>query len=265
MDVIRVVVLSGYELRHQYFITQIRLAREIEVVMNFCEDQSLSEQKVAHSGILRSHFEARSQSEIDFFSDVVEEVGSFPRLKRIARGSLNDRSVVDTICSLDPDLIVCFGCSLVGDEIISAFPGRIVGVHLGLSPYYRGSGSNIWPIINQEPEYLGATFFYVDAGIDTGEIIHQIRAEIVCGDNCHSVGNRLIKKMTAVFIELIRRFENLERQEQPVVDRSALYLRKDFDDLAVERLYSQSFKALYDRFAEKIRSAPKLVEQKGFS
>ena len=41
---------------------------------------------------------------------------------------------------------------------------------------------------------VGATFMYIDAGIDTGEIIHQIRADIVIGDSPHSIGNRLIKK-----------------------------------------------------------------------
>ena len=53
------------------------------------------------------------------------------------------------------------------------FSRKFLNVHLGLSPYYRGSGTNVWPLINTEPDMVGATLC-IDAGIDNGEIIHQI-------------------------------------------------------------------------------------------
>src|SRR5690606_10372264 len=101
--------------------------------------------------------------------------------------------------------------SLIREPLLSAFQGRFLNVHLGLSPYYRGSGTNFWPLVNGEPEFVGATFMHIDAGVDTGEVIHQIRARIFPGDTPHQIGNRLIADMARVYAALIRDFDRLER------------------------------------------------------
>ena len=102
-----------------------------------------------------------------------------------------------------------YGCSIIQEPLLSVFDGRFVNVHLGLSPYYRGSGTNFWPLVNKEPEFVGATFMHIDSGIDTGEIIHQIRADYFWGDTPSSIGNRLILKMSATLKDLILNFDNL--------------------------------------------------------
>ena len=86
-------------------------------------------------------------------------------------------------------------------DLIDAYKGKFLNVHLGLSPYYKGR-TNIFPIIDKRPEMVGATFMYIDQGIDTGDIIHQIQADYFVGDSVHSVGNRLIKKMTKCYADL---------------------------------------------------------------
>lgn len=122
-------------------------------------------------------------------------------------------------------------------EVSRLFQGRFLNVHLGLSPYYRGSGTNVWPLINKEPGFVGATFMYLDEGIDTGEIIHQLQAKIFLGDSVHSIGNRLIKDMTYEYIRIIVNFRTLTRENQFTVSNSNFYKRKDFDKKACEKLY----------------------------
>ena len=111
---------------------------------------------------------------------------------------------------MKPDLLVCYGSSLIKSDLLRKFEGRFLNVHLGLSPYYRGSGTNVWPLINIEPDMVGATFMYIDAGIDTGKIIHQIRADVYLGDSPHTIGNRLIRKMTSTYAEIVCNFNDLE-------------------------------------------------------
>ena len=45
-----------------------------------------------------------------------------------------------------PDVVLVFGTGLLKAPLIGAFPGRIINIHLGLSPYYRGAGTNFWPL-----------------------------------------------------------------------------------------------------------------------
>ena len=74
---------------------------------------------------------------------------------------------------LNPTQILVYGTSIIKGELVNYFTGKILNLHLGISPYYRGSGTNYFPFVNNEPEYAGCTFMYLDHGIDTGEIIHQ--------------------------------------------------------------------------------------------
>ena len=110
---------------------------------------------------------------------------SNPRV--IKKGSINDNEVVSEIVNSNADLLVCYGSSIIKSDLLDIFRGKFLNVHLGLSPYYRGSGTNIWPLINGEPEMVGATFMHIDKGIDTGEVIHQIQADFFVGDSPHTL------------------------------------------------------------------------------
>ena len=88
--------------------------------------------------------------------------------------------------------MLVFGTSLLKQPIIDMFPGRIINIHLGLSPYYRGAGTNFWPLVNGEPEYCGATIHFLDAGVDTGPIIAHVRPTLRSEDGPHDIGNKTI-------------------------------------------------------------------------
>ena len=104
--------------------------------------------------------------------------------------------------SLAPDVVLVFGTEILRDEVIASFRGNLINLHLGLSPYYRGSGTNFWPLVNREPEYVGATIHYLDAGIDSGPIIAHVRPEMRADDGPHDVGNRTIVAAAAVLARL---------------------------------------------------------------
>ena len=88
--------------------------------------------------------------------------------KIIKKGEINNIHIVKKILKLNPDLLICYGSSLINSVLLEKFKERFINVHLGLSPYYRGAGTNIWPLINLEPQYVGAPFMFIDARVDTG-------------------------------------------------------------------------------------------------
>ena len=102
---------------------------------------------------------------------------------------------------------------------------------------------------------MGATFMFIDSGIDTGEIIHQIRAEVVRGDTPSSLGNRLIIRMTEVMERIVVGFEALKPAEQPSMPpRSRYYRSKDFTEESVVTLYRNFEDGLIDRYLEEGQS-----------
>jgi phosphoribosylglycinamide formyltransferase-1 len=251
----RIVILTGSELRHRFVRKALAISAEIEVARSYCEGMANSlvdmvdRKPVEESELQRAHLEARACSEEDFF-------GVFDRLAPdrshavdIERGLINDDVRAGEIEALAPDLLVAYGCSLIKGRLLSSFAGRFLNVHLGLSPYYRGSGTNFWPLVNDEPEFVGATFMHIDAGVDTGEIIHQIRARVVPGDSPHQIGNRLIADMVRVYAAVIRNFDRLVRLAQPPVPADErVYRSRDLTEAATRKLYDNFATGLVARY-----------------
>ncbi len=250
----KVIILTGSEIRHRFFRSKVSLDSRFDVIATFCEgeEKSLENRLKSNSGasqIELMHVDARTQAERDFFGVSINVLPDKSNSKFIPKGAINDKKIVDSIKSLNADLIICYGSSIIKSELLDIYSGKFLNVHLGLSPYYRGTATNIWPFINLEPEFVGATFMHINAGIDTGEIIHQIRPDIYLGDSPHSIGNRLIAKMTDVYADIISNFSFLHKEVQPEAE-GKLYFNKDFDVNACIKLYKNFSNGMIQTYLE---------------
>lgn len=270
----RVVVLTGSELRHAFVRKAIALDPDLEVVRTYCEglEKSLARRiDPAAPGADRqlAHVEARAASEEDFFRPFVELTPDRSNPVFIPKGTINDAAHVDAIRALAPDVLVAYGCSIIKAPLLEAFDGRFLNAHLGLSPYYRGAGTNFWALVNGEPELVGTTFMHIDAGVDTGKIIHQLRARVFPGDTPHQIGNRLIADTVASYVQVIHRFDALpDPPEIPEPASPRYYRQKDFTPEATDRLYAAFADGLVDRYLRereaRIRAAP-IAENPGLA
>ena len=150
---------------------------------------------------------------------------------------INNDNYVDEIRDLDPDYIITYGCCIIKPQLLQLFKDKIINVHLGLSPYYFGAGTNFHPFVNNELAAVGCTFMYMNEGIDTGEIIHQVRASVDACDSIHQVGNRLIKRMTLEFIELVKGFDRVKKIPALSNEVGKTYKMKDCTLQTIEQAY----------------------------
>ena len=67
------------------------------------------------------------------------------------------------------------------------------------------------------------------------------------GDSPHSIGNRLIMKMTNTYADIIANFDNLTNEKQPIAT-GKLYMQKDFDSIACHKLYQKFYQCLLKNF-----------------
>ncbi len=74
--------------------------------------------------------------------------------------------------ALQSDLYVVFGSSYIKDPLIDFLvEKKSVNIHMGISPYYRGSSCNFWALYDQKPDLVGATIHLLSRGLDSGEIL----------------------------------------------------------------------------------------------
>ncbi len=233
----RAIVLTSSLRRHAYVANA--LGSRLDVACVWREQKSFEPLKYAASdedaAAIERHFAAREASEEAYFADHAA-VASASR--EVPPGGCNSPDEIALMRRSAPDVVLVFGTGLLKPPLIDSFPGRILNIHLGLSPYYRGAGTNFWPLVNGEPEYCGATIHFLDAGVDTGPIIAHVRPEMSAADGPHDIGNKTIVAAAATLADaaIALGAGGVRGVEQRGGGR--LYKRADFSAAAVRRLYA---------------------------
>ena len=90
---------------------------------------------------------------------------------------------MEFIQNLKPDLLLVHTGYWVGKKVRNIVNGKVIGGHPGITPDYRGVHSPFWAIFNGEPDKVGYSVFWLDCGVDTGDILYQSLIPIENGDS----------------------------------------------------------------------------------
>ena len=104
------------------------------------------------------------------------------------------------------ELVVLAGfMRLLKEPMLEAYPGCIINIHPSLLPKFPGIES--WKQALEAGEKItGCSVHYVDAGIDSGEIIAQRKVPVLPGDTPESLHARIQVAERALYPEVIARF-----------------------------------------------------------
>lgn len=94
------------------------------------------------------------------------------RIQRIR--SVNDPDGWNTVHELQPAAVVINGTRILKPAAIAGIGVPILNTHVGITPKYRGVHGAYWALVRNDREHCGVTVHLVDAGIDTGAILHQV-------------------------------------------------------------------------------------------
>jgi methionyl-tRNA formyltransferase len=115
---------------------------------------------------------------------------------------INSTEVLNWIKQKRPDVIFCFGWStLLKEELLKLPPLGVVGFHPAALPANRGRHPLIWALVLGLKE-TASTFFFMDAGADSGELFSQRRIFIEEEDDA----SVLYAKVTNSALEQIEEF-----------------------------------------------------------
>jgi folate-dependent phosphoribosylglycinamide formyltransferase PurN len=85
--------------------------------------------------------------------------------------------------ALHADIFVVFGASYIRPPLIDVLMGkRTVNIHMGISPYYRGTSCNFWALYDGRPDLVGATIHMLSRGIDSGPILYHAKPKAAAVD-----------------------------------------------------------------------------------
>lgn len=170
----KTTIFTSNSLRHLSLINKIsKISKEcnaiVEVKTLF---PGLNKDFFIKSKLMRKYFLKVDKAEKNYF-EKDNYVKNFVRLKMIKQGDLNSLSKKDLKFALNSDVYIVFGSSYITSNWLINFliKKKAINIHMGLSPFYRGSSCNFWAIYDNNPEYAGATIHYLSKGLDSGKII----------------------------------------------------------------------------------------------
>lgn len=163
----KALVLTSNNLRHQFFAHVI--SQHFNFIGIISETKSNYFTKVKEeSFIIQKHFINLEKTEKKFFSKV-----QFPAVEILAleATNINEDKIVRWAVKKKPDLIFLFGTGILHDCWLTLLKDKMINLHLGLSPWYRGLATLFWPFVNNEIEKVGTTIYLVNQKVDAGNIL----------------------------------------------------------------------------------------------
>ena len=160
--------------------------------------------------------------------------------------NLKNIDTTKLITELNPDLIVVVAYGKILPKEVLKIPALgCINVHGSLLPKYRGAAPIQWAIINGE-KTTGVTTMYMDAGLDTGDIILKSETQVGVGET----SGELFDRLSIIGAELLSRTLNMiksgkiRREKQidkdvsyaPMLDKSAAKINWNYSAEKIHNL-----------------------------
>jgi len=233
---IKLTIITGPALRHKFFANTLAERYDILGVVSEAKRPNQSSEVQTEDDLLKDHFQARDDAEQFYFGNHHGFVVDPDRIFTVPYGGSNSLETFEWIRQKKPDYVILFGSSIIKPPLLEYYDKKIINMHLGLSPYYRGSGTNFWPLVNNEPECVGATIHLATLKVDAGSILAQVRPENMTErDNSHDIGCKTIISGAHKMAECIGSYD--KDKSMPKTQDSShgrVYKRADFNAQAVE-------------------------------
>lgn len=170
-----ITIFTSNSLRH------IHLINSLSTVSKNCyaivEGKTLFPGKIKDffkkSKIMKNYFDKVNHAEAKFFRKN-KFINKGVKTKFIKQGDLNFLKKEQIGEALNSDLYIIFGASYIKGWLANfLIKKKAINIHMGLSPFYRGSSCNFWAIYDKNPEYVGATIHLLSKGLDSGNILYH--------------------------------------------------------------------------------------------
>lgn len=231
----KVLVLTSNSPRHIYFANTINLFFDVVGIISEPKSNYFDSQ-INSSEYIKEHFKKLSFYEAEYF----DKFAKFPRshLLSVGKNKINSEDTLRWVKDKKVDSILLFGTGILSDEWLNLYENKIINLHLGYSPRYRGSATLFWPFVNNDLFHLGATIHLASNKVDAGDIIKVITSDIERNDHYYDLTFKTIKKSIDMFPCIARDFLDglISPMPQDIKDQKYYYRKNDFNEDVLKKV-----------------------------
>jgi len=131
------------------------------------------------------------------------------KINLIQPDSFENKEFIENIKEYNADIFIVVAFKILPRKVWNIPTLGTINIHASLLPNLRGAAPINWAIIHGL-KITGLTSFFINEGVDTGDIINQIETPIKKTDNFGSLYEKL-KNMSGNFI--LKTLENLNKRK----------------------------------------------------
>lgn len=168
-----ITVFTSNQSRHLHLISELASIADTVFTVQECNTVFPGIQKdlFNNSPIMREYLGQMVQAEQNIFGNLTF---SAENVRSLSLKS-NDLSYIDLSIlepALQSDYYIVFGASYIRPPLVDVLVERqAVNIHMGVSPYYRGSSTNFWAMYDRNYHMVGATIHMLSRGLDSGDML----------------------------------------------------------------------------------------------
>ena len=137
--------------------------------------------------------------------------------------SINSAETIELLKQFNPNLVIVNGTRILSKEVINSVHCKLINIHAGITPKYRGVHGAYWALANNDQANCGVTVHFVDEGIDTGNIIDQKVITITDKDNFSTYPLIQLAEGVKLLINAVKAYYNGNIQIQTSSSESKLW------------------------------------------
>jgi len=236
----KVTIFTSNQPRHLALVEEIASIADHVYVVQECN--------TVFPGQVKDFFN-RSPTMQEYFSHVIEAEKKYFGLPQfsnsntsvlsIKMGDLNLTTKSLLAPALNSDAYIIFGSSFIKSDLCDfLIQKKAINIHMGLSPFYRGSSCNFWALYDKRPDYVGSTVHLLNKGLDSGDILFHTLPMIEKIDP-FSLGMSAVKSTISSLSLYIKNKENYCAKAQDKSLEIRYTRNRDFTD-TVAKNYLQN-------------------------
>jgi hypothetical protein len=231
----KITLFTANQSRHNYLINLLSgISKELFVVQ---ENKTIFPGTISghysNSKLMNVYFKKVLKAQFNLFGNsYVANDKKNIKIYPMQFGDLN-------FCSLDllkdflkSDYYIVFGSSYIKGKLANFLVSqKAVNIHMGCSPYYRGTDCNFWALYDQNPHLVGSTIHLLSKGLDSGPILYHAMPD----KRYSTIYEYTMSSVKSAFYSLVKKIMNksilrIKPQSQDLTKEIRYSKRKDFNE-----------------------------------
>ena len=173
-----ITLITSDQIRHNYLVNLLsNIATKLNVIQ---EKKTFFSNQNKISNLMKNYFLKVDDAQKKVFGNTaIDKKNKNVKLLSLENKELEKCSLNFLSDFLNSDIFIVFGSSFIKKDLVNfLIDHKALNIHLGISPYYRGTDCNFWALFDNNPHLVGATIHLLSKRLDSGPILYHALSEI---------------------------------------------------------------------------------------